>query len=103
MTLTNIVRCPATANGGTCNSAVFYDWGIQIIEKFSASTPIGQAEKFKDYASASNVHICARCTTPYIKVEGELIDISEELSAEDVKLILSRGQAQLPHPKLKDP
>jgi len=101
--LVNVVRCPAVVADGECGSAVFYDWGIQLMEKWNGTTVIGNAERQKDWASDRNVKICARCTTPYVVIEGNLVDISVELTAEDVKAILSRGQATLPHPKIKDP
>jgi len=63
----------------------------------------GEIERFRDWASPTNVKICVRCTTPYVLQAGELIDLSHELSAEDVKAILTRGQATNPHPKIKDP
>lgn len=101
--LVNVKRCAAQHNGSECGSAVFYDWGIQIMENVSIDNMLGVAEKYKDSAYVNNVKICARCTTPYAVVEGKMIDIGAELSAEDVKNILARGQAQLPHPKIKDP
>lgn len=103
-----VIRCPAT-HGATgartiCDSAVFYDWGIKLME--SATVPDirgGSVERFNNFAETRNVQICVRCSTPYIVMAGELIDISEELSDEDVKLIISRGQATQPHPAIKDP
>ena len=100
----NAMRCPAAQNGGACNSAVFYDWGIQFMDKNPvASITGGNQERYRDWAQLSNVKICARCTTPYILEGGLLVDISSELSAEDVKAILARGQASLPHAKIRDP
>ena len=101
--LVNIIRCPAPLGDGKCDSAVFYDWGLQVMERLPNHTITGDDSKFNNYASPTNVTICARCTTPYVRKEGDLVDISGELSAEDVKLILQRGQASLPQVKIKDP
>lgn len=102
--LATVTRCPAVVADEPCGSAVFYDWGIELFH----SSPVGDVrggnmERFNDWTQGSNVKICVRCTTPYIVQAGELIDISAELSAEDVKAILTRGQALNPHPKIKDP
>lgn len=97
--LVNVFRCEA----GDCGSPVFYDWGLQVMNRFNGSNPTGPSEKFANYASSENVKICARCNTPYIVVEGSLVDISADLGAEDVKAIIARGQATLPHPQRKDP
>lgn len=103
--LLNVHRCQADFNGGKCDSPIFYDWGIQVIEALSGQSIVKSAGEglFSRYASPDHVKICTRCTTPYLIVDGALVDISSELTTEDVKLILSRGQATLPHPKIKDP
>lgn len=101
--LVNVFRCETPLAGIECGSPVFYDWGLQVMNRFNGSNPTGPSEKFANYASSENVKICARCNTPYIVVEGSLLDISADLGAEDVKAIISRGQQVLPHPKQKDP
>lgn len=102
--LTNVNRCQAPLGGGVCNSAVFYDWGLAVAGRYSYKGPTGNmGDRYTGTTTMDNVKICARCTTPYIITDGELVDISDELSGEDVKAILSRGQATLPHVKIKDP
>ena len=102
--LNGAVRCSVPIGSGECGSAVFYDWGLQILSRGDYnSIQGGLSERFKDYASANTVKICARCNTPYLLEHGTLIDLSEELSGEDVRAILARGQATLPHVKIKDP
>jgi DNA-directed RNA polymerase subunit RPC12/RpoP len=96
-TVTAAVRCP-------CGSAVFYDWGLQMLH--STPTPSvrgGNVERFNDWVQGSNVKICARCNTPYIIEAGTLVDVSDELGPEEIKSIIARGQATLPHPNVKDP
>ena len=104
MALENVKRCPAKLGKHTCDSAVFYDWGLVIMGGFSMRGPSGEAlQRYEGAADPSNIKICARCTTPYVIENGELLDISEELGAEDVKAVLARGQTTGPHPKIKDP
>lgn len=103
--LVNVIRCsaPAHTEDAQCGSPVFYDWGLQVLNSYTGTNPTGPNVKFANYADGQNVKICARCNTPFIVVEGDLVDISADLGAEDVKAIISRGQATLPHPKQKDP
>lgn len=83
---------------------MFYDWGLVLLD----ARPVndlrgGESERYHDWASQNHIKICSRCNTPYLIEGGELIDISAELGPEDVHAILARGQATLPHPKIKDP
>lgn len=99
-----IKRCPARAESGECGSAVFYDWGLVVLHTGGTTGLDGsEIERWKNYAAPSAIKICARCMTPYVLEGGDLVDISEELGPEDIRAILSRGQATLPHPKIKDP
>lgn len=102
--LDNVVRCQGKLGEADCGSPVFYDWGIELLtsEQYS-SVRGGNIERYSDFGSRTHVKICARCTTPYIMEAGQLVDISAELTSEDVKAILARGQATLPHVKVKDP
>lgn len=91
------VRC-------TCGSAVFYDWGLKLMTSAPMVGARGnKLERYSDWASGLNVMICARCNTPYISEEGKLVDVSDELGAEEVRALIARGQAVLPHPAIKDP
>ncbi len=101
----SVKRCPAPLGGGTCGSAVFYDWGLVLMEDYSPPALVAGTvmERWQHTPSPANIKICARCTTPYVLDGGELIDVSAELSAEEVKAVLARGQVSLPHPKIKDP
>ena len=102
--LPTLKRCPADLGDGECGSAVFYDWGLELLDaRDSLDIRGGPAERYKDWAQSNQVKICVRCTTPYVIQSGELVDVSAELSAEDVKAVLSRGQVSNPHPKIKDP
>ncbi len=103
--LKDLKRCPAGRVGRQkCNSPVFYDWGLELLDATGYNSVMGgQMEAFKGHVARNPIKICARCTTPYIIEGNELVDISEELGAEDVKSILLRGQATLPHTKIKDP
>lgn len=104
MKLQGLKRCPAKLGGKKCNSPIFYDWGLELLlETGWNSITGGQIDSLKGHTGRDNIKICARCTTPYILEGKELIDISEELGAEDVKSILARGQTTLPHVKIKDP
>jgi hypothetical protein len=83
---------------------VFYDWGLVILDTGQPTgVDGGELQRWKDYASPRAIKICARCMTPYVLEAGDLLDISAELGAEDIRSILARGQATLPHPKIKDP
>jgi hypothetical protein len=103
--LVRVARCTAALGGSECTSAVFYDWGLQVLENRDTFSVFGDTiERFNGFTQHGyNVKICARCTTPYILEGGELYDISDELSAEDVAAIIRRGQTSLPHPYIKDP
>ena len=103
--LGTLKRCPANVAGKKeCGSPVFYDWGLELLDEAGfTSIRGGNQERYRDYAGRNHVKICVRCTSPYILEGGELIDISEELSAEDVKAVLARGQALSPPPAVKDP
>lgn len=104
MSLEHVKRCPAPLANGVCNSAVFYDWGLQLMETRPTTSVKGEhITKLKDYAVDQQIKICARCNTPYILEAGDFIDISDELSPEEVQAIIKRGQANLPHVKIKDP
>ena len=97
-------RCPAAFNGGECASAVFYDWGLQIIDAAGYLGPDGAPiARYEGHGDPRGIKICARCTTPYLLIAGDLISIADELGGEDVKAILQRGQSTLPHVKIKDP
>ena len=98
-----VKRCPAPLGAAECGSAVFYDWGLKILETSVISGPRGPIDRYRDYGSPTSVIICARCTTPYLMEGGDLVSIADELSAEDVKAIITRGQMMLPHPVIKDP
>lgn len=98
------VRCPAGFGGGTCNSPIYYDWGIQMAAKPPSHGVSGQAlDKLSNWGSMYHVKICVRCSTPYIMEDGELVDVSSELGPEEVSRIIKTGQASLPHPAIKDP
>ena len=100
----NLKRCPAPLAGSECGSAVFYDWGIQLFSEYTPRGISGQdIPRWEGFGQFDNVKICVRCTTPFVIEGGELVSIENELSAEDVKAILTRGQATNPHPKVKDP
>lgn len=103
--LEKVARCPATANGKSCDSAIFYDWGLEILDTRPAfSITGGEIERFKEFAAPGNrVKICAICQTPYVLEGGELIDLSAEIGPEDIDSIIRRGQAVMPHPVIKDP
>ncbi len=100
----NLKRCPAPLGGGACGSSVFYDWGLVVMESFSGTSITGdKLQRAEEQAYPRQVKICSRCTTPYIIEDGELLDVSKELSAEDVKAVLARGSTTGPHPRIKDP
>ena len=100
----HLKRCPAKLGDSECGSAVFYDWGLELLDtKPTQDIRGGPSERFKDWASGNRIKICVRCTTPYIVEAGDLVDISAELSGEDVKSVLTRGQVLNPAPKIKDP
>lgn len=102
--LVNVKRCTAKHGGKECGSAVFYDWGLSVMGSFSMKGISGAPlARFEGTADPNHIKICARCTTPYIIEDGDLVDISEELSGEDVKAIIVRGQIAQPHPSIKDP
>ena len=100
-----ITRCTAKPNGGgSCGSAVFFDWGLQVLN----TTPIadvrgGNIDRFNDYAQPNSVKICARCNTPFLLQAGELIDLSDELTTEDVQGIIARGRGSVVPPRVRDP
>jgi len=97
-------RCPAKLGNGECKSAIFYDWGLKMMTHAPVVGIDGNnLQKYDGWSSGQSIQICARCSTPYIVEEGRLVDVSVELGPEEVNQIISRGQTNLPHPKIKDP
>ena len=70
-----------------CGSSLFVDWGLQV-----ALTPAnyekniaGEKSKYSDSVRMVAIKACATCQTPHYVDEGELVDASDLVSAEDVQ------------------
>lgn len=94
--LENVHRCE-------CGSAVFFDWGIEILTKEnSASVRGGVIDSYRDYATRNAVKVCTRCNTPYVIEMGTIVDVSSELGPEEIQNLIRLGNATLPHVRVKD-
>ena len=82
-----------------CNSIMFFDWGLELLDRSGYNTAIGPSQRKDVY----NVHVkvCARCRTPQAVFDGELFDLSGMIAAEEVDTLIRVGRA-VP-PKIMDP
>lgn len=87
-----------------CGSSMFFDWGIELLtgEPYPSVTG-GEVERWRNSASERNVKVCVSCLAPYILEAGDLVDVSPELSKEDIQGLLRMQQGTNPPPKRKDP
>ena len=97
---TKLIRCLTKE----CGSSMFFDWGIELLtgEEIPSVTG-GVVERWRDSASQRNVKVCVGCLTPYIIEAGDLVDVSEELTKEDIQGLLRMQQGSRPVASKKDP
>ena len=81
----NVKRCE-------CGSALFLSWGLTVVSGFDYKPPTGLNPRGQDYARCWPVEICAMCDRPWGIWDGDLHDISEIVSPEDVRSVLLRLQ-----------
>ena len=74
-----------------CGSILFFDWGLQLLDKSGYVTPLGKGQQPTAYSLA--VKACARCRTPQAIIDGELIDLSALIGAEEIDTLIRVGQA----------
>ena len=82
-----------------CQSILFFDWGLQLLDKSGYNTPLGPSQQPNIYTRA--VKVCARCRTPQTVIDQRLIDLSKWISPEEVDTLIRIGRA-VPH-AVKDP
>lgn len=91
----NVHECVADG----CGSILFFDWGLQLLDKSGYNTPLGPGQQPNVYCYA--VKACARCRTPQAIIDGQLIDLSAMIGREEIDTLIRVGQA-VPHSR-KDP
>lgn len=91
----NVHACVAEG----CDSILFFDWGLQLLANSGYITPLGPGQQ--PFTSTYHVRACARCRTPQVVIDGNLIDLSKLISPEEVESTIRVGQAV--HPARKDP
>lgn len=74
-----------------CQSILFFDWGLQMLDKSGYNTPLGPGQTPTLYIHA--VRACARCKTPQTIIDGELVDLSALIGAEEIDTLIRVGQA----------
>jgi len=79
----NVQRC-------TCGSPLFLDWGLEVIAARDYPTPRGTEPHGREFSSRWAVKICAMCSKPYGLWDGQLSDLTEIISEEDVRGVLLR-------------
>ena len=79
----------------TCGSAAFFDCGIELIN--TAYPAI--AARYKDFADRDHVKVCVDCKRPVIIYAGEMYDISEYISTQQIENYMKwRSQRTDAHP-----
>ena len=82
-----------------CKSILFFDWGLELLDKSGYNTPLGPGQQASIYRC--HVKVCARCRTPQAIIDNELVDLSALIGAEEIDTLIRIGQAV---PKaIKDP
>lgn len=72
-----------------CGSPLFLDWGLQVISSYDYRTPAGRGRS-ENFQTSWAVKICAMCDRPYGVWDGDLHDLSEIISQEDVRAVILR-------------
>lgn len=85
-----------------CDSILFYDWGLELLDRSGYNTALGPGQQ--PYIYRLNVKVCARCQTPQGIIDSELVDLSRLISAEEVDATIRRGKSEIAAPpKVRDP
>ena len=79
----NVHRC-------TCGCPLLLNWGLQVAASRDYPTPAGVNPHGKNYGACWDVLICAMCDKPWGLWDGELNDLDEIISQEDVRAVLLR-------------
>ena len=78
---TEVLKCP-------CGSSLFACWGMEIIynpRTWNVRDFGGESQDAGRKFTRSWVDVCMMCKTPYVLYDGQLFDISELVSAEEVQ------------------
>jgi len=81
----NVKRCE-------CGSALFLNWGLNVVAGYDYKPPTGVNPRGQDYSHSWPVMVCAVCDRPWGVWDGDLHDVSEVVSPEDVRAVMLRLQ-----------
>jgi hypothetical protein len=74
-----------------CDSILFFDWGLELLDKSGYNTPLGPGQLPQVYTY--RVKACARCRTPQAVMDGRLVDLSALIGPEEIDTLIRVGQA----------
>ncbi len=90
---------PSLMGCSGCDGHLFLNAGLRVmrVRQDNTMTPLGRPDnRYANWEGHDTVYVCAGCLKPVIEDNGTLVDLSANITEEEVATALLRGGYQLP-------